>query len=454
MSDLLNLDKAMAVIGSQRTLLGDSVVDVTLAALRAKRANLGVETAVSTPDRPTQRKQLTILFAHISGFTETAQAMPNTQTLNVINLLWRRIDGAITSQGGMVDKHMGDAVMGLFGVPVAAEDDPERVVRAALAMRKALHDFVAEIRGDYALRAETEPESAAVLAALDTLSLRVGINTGPVLVGEIGSGDEYTVIGDPVNVASCLEQKAPKGGILISHETYLLVHGSFEIEPLGPMLVRGKPDPIQVYLVQGNQSRVFSSRGRGVEGVETAMVGRDKELLWLQTSLRDVVKSGKGRVITIVGEAGIGKSRLTHEYERWVDALPIKVNVLKANSEPSMQQVPYSLMRNLFITLFDIHDNDPAPIVEAKLLERMMQLFPHDSPDKLNRRNHALAQLLGLNLEDDLALSFTLEEIEADMIRLALTRYRGQMSEVARKLGIGRSTLYRKMRDLGLEARG
>ncbi len=418
MSSLLDLGRAVAVIGSQRTLLGDSVVDVTLAALRAKQANLGMETAVSTPDRPTQRKQLTILFAHVSGFTEAAQAMPDTRMLNVINLLWRRLDGAITTQGGMVDKHMGDAVMGLFGVPVAAEDDPERAVRAALAMRKTLHDFVAEIREDFAPEAETVRESAAVLAALDALSLRVGINTGPVLVGEIGTGDEYTVIGDPVNVASRLEQKAPKGGILISHETYLLVHGSFEIEPLGPLLVRGKPDPIQVYLVQGNQLRAFSSRGRGVEGVETAMVGRDKELLWLQTSLRDVVKSGKGRIITVVGEAGIGKSRLTHEYERWVDALPIKVNVLKANTEPSMQQVPYSLMRNLFITFFDIHDNDPAPIVEAKLLERMMQLFPLDSPDKLNRRNHALAQLLGLNLEDDLALdtvSQTREDKFADV---------------------------------------
>jgi class 3 adenylate cyclase/tetratricopeptide (TPR) repeat protein len=420
-SDLLNLEKAMAVIGSQRTLLGDSVVDVTLAALRAKREIFGVETAVPHLDRPTQRKQLTILFAHVSGFTGAAQAMPDTRMLNVINLLWRRIDSAITSQGGMVDKHMGDAVMGLFGVPVAAEDDPKRAVRAALAMRQALNDFVAEIRADFELEAETVPGAAAVLAALDALSLRVGINTGPVLVGEVGTGDEYTVIGDPVNVASRLQQRAPNVGILISHETYLLVHGAFAIEPLGPMQVRGKPKPIQVYLVNGEQQQVFSSRGRGVEGVETDMIGRDKELLWLQTSLRDVVQSGKGRVITIVGEAGIGKSRLTHEYERWVDALPIEVAVLKANTEPSMRQVPYSLMRNLFVTFFDIHDNDPAPIVETKLRQRMQQFFPDDSVDQITRRGHALAQLLGLNLDDDLLLSVgsqTREDTFADVARI------------------------------------
>jgi class 3 adenylate cyclase/tetratricopeptide (TPR) repeat protein len=429
-SDLLSLEKAMSVIGGQRTLLGDSVVDVTLAALRTKQAALGMETTVLTSNRPTQRKQLTILFAHVSGFTGAAQAMPDTRMLNVINLLWRRLDGAITSHGGMVDKHMGDAVMGLFGVPVAAEDDPKRAVRAALAMRKALNDFVAEMRVDFELEAETVPEATAVLAALDALRLQVGINTGPVLVGEIGTGDEYSVIGDPVNVASRLQQKAPQDGILISHETYLLIHGAFDIEPLGPMQVRGKPEPIQVYLVNGEQSLAFSSRSRGVEGVETAMIGRDKELLWLQNSLRDVAKSGRGLVITIVGEAGIGKSRLTHEYERWVESLPVNVNVLKANTEPSMRQVPYSLMRNMFVTLFDIHDNDPAPIVETKLLQRMKQFFPNDSGDKLTRRSHALAQLLGLNLDDDLSLPVALQTREdtfADVeqiLRGALTGYR------------------------------
>ncbi|MBE2222408.1 MAG: AAA family ATPase [Anaerolineae bacterium] len=421
MSELLNLEKAMAVIGGQRTLLGDSVVDVTLAALRAKREGYGMETAVPLPERPTQRKQLTILFARVSGFTGAAHAIPDTRILNIINLLWRRLDGAITSQGGMVDKHMGDAVMGLFGVPVAAEDDPKRAVRAALAMRKVLHDFIAEIRADFEVQAETVPAAAAVLAALDALSLDVGINTGPVLVGEVGTSDEYTVIGDPVNVASRLQQKAPKGGILIAHETYLLVHGAFDIEPLGPMQVRGKPKPIQVYLVNGEQLRVFSSRGRGVEGVETAMIGRDKELLWLQTSLRDVVQNGRGRVITIIGEAGIGKSRLTHEYERWVDVLPLEVKVLKANTEPSMRRVPYSLMRNLFVTFFDIQDNDPAPVVEAKMMHQMALFFPNDSTDQLARRSHALAQLLGLNLDDDLSLPVaaqTREDTFADVARI------------------------------------
>lgn len=430
MSDLVNLERAMAVIGSQRTLLGESVVAVTLAALQAKQEALVGKTAVSTAERPTQRKQLTILFAHVAGFTDAAQTMPNTRMLNIINLLWQRLDGVITGLGGMVDKHMGDAVMGLFGVPVADEDDPELAIQAALAMQVVLSEFIAEIRAEFVQDAERLPGATTVLTALDALNLRVGINTGPVLVGEVGSGDEYTVIGDPVNVASRLEQKAPAGSILISHETYLLVHGAFDMEPLGPMQVRGKPEPIQVYLVTGVKTRVFSERGRGVEGVETSMIGRDKELLLLQKGLRDVVQSGKGQVITIIGEAGIGKSRLKHEYSCWLDALPIPVIVLKAHTEPSMKQVPYSLMRNLFVTFFDIQDNDTAPVVEAKLIQQMKLYFPNETMNKLHRRARALAQLLGLNLEDDLLLPDrmqTREETFADVEQLlceALREYR------------------------------
>ncbi len=404
MNARLKLERAIAVIDSQRTLLGDSVADVTLTALRAKRELMGEETAVLPEDRVTQRKQLTILFAKVDGFTEATQTLPNTRMLNIINLLWQRLDRAITDQGGMVDKHMGDGVMGLFGVPVAGEDDPQRAVRAALNLRTALADFIAEIHMDLEDEVANMPEATAVLAALDALSLRVGINTGPVLLGEIGTGDEYTVIGDPVNVASRLENRAPKGGILISHESYQLVHDTFEMDSLGLMQIRGKPDPIQVYLVQNERSCVFSDQSWGVEGVETSMVGRDKELLVLQNSLQNIVRQGKGEVITIVGEAGIGKSRLKYEFEKWMDTLDLDVLVLKGRTEPSMRQVPYSLIRNLFMTYFAIQDNDPAPVVKEKLFQQMWRHFPDDAPERVSCRGRSLAQLLGLDLEEGFSL--------------------------------------------------
>jgi predicted ATPase/class 3 adenylate cyclase len=409
------LRQAISVISGQRLLLGDEVVAVTVTALRAKLAAVenGGETAVSIPDRAAQRKYLTILFAHVSGFTEATQILPNTQMLNLINLLWRRLDGVITAHGGMVDKHMGDAVMGLFGVPIAGEDDSERAVRAALEMRSVLTQFTAEMRAEFAASPALDTGGTGVLAALDALHLRVGINTGPVLVGEIGAGNEYTVIGDAVNVASRLEQKAPRDSILISHETYQLIRGAFDMEPLGPMHLKGKQKPIPVYLVSGVRSRIFAQRGRGVEGVETEMVGRDKELLFLQTSLRDVIKSGKGKVITVVGEAGIGKSRLIHEYNRWVKALPVKVNILRGHTEPSMKHLPYSLARDLFVTFFGIQENDPASVVKTKINQHMERYFPKDTPEKSQQRSRAFAQLLGLNMEEDLELSLLPETFQA-----------------------------------------
>ncbi|MCZ7670996.1 MAG: adenylate/guanylate cyclase domain-containing protein [Chloroflexi bacterium] len=181
------LRRALAVIGGQRELLGGRIVDATVAALQTRLSMIEKkeETAVSSPDRSTQRKYLTILFAHVSGFTKATQTIPDTRMLNVINLLWQRLDGAIAAQGGMIDKHMGDGVMCLFGVPVASEDDPERAIRAGLAMRQALAQFIAEMKAEFAFTTpDGAPGNTSLLAALDTLHLRIGINTGPVLVGE------------------------------------------------------------------------------------------------------------------------------------------------------------------------------------------------------------------------------------------------------------------------------
>ncbi len=408
------LRRALAVIGGQRELLGGRIVDATVAALQTRLSMIEKkeETAVSSPDRSTQRKYLTILFAHVSGFTKATQTIPDTRMLNVINLLWQRLDGAIAAQGGMIDKHMGDGVMCLFGVPVASEDDPERAIRAGLAMRQALAQFIAEMKAEFAFTTpDGAPGNTSLLAALDTLHLRIGINTGPVLVGEIGTGDEYTVIGDPVNIASRLEQKASPGSILISHETYQLVRGAFDIEPLGPMLLKGKQAPIPVYLVSGVQARIFSERGRGVEGVQTEMVGRDRELLRLQNSLKAVVESGRGQVVTVVGEAGIGKSRLIHEYTHWAKSLPVKINIFKGHTEPSMTRVPYSLVRNLFVTVLGIQDNDPAAVVKTKLMQQMQTYFPEEPLKKQEQRSRSFAQLFGLNVEDDMAMPLALAEL-------------------------------------------
>ncbi len=396
------LQHAIDVLEAQRAILGDRVVDVTTTALQEKLQALTADTAVLPPPPPrsTQRKQLTILFANVVGFSGVAETVPDTSMLNVINLLWRRLDEAITSHGGMVDKHIGDAVMGLFGVPVAGEDDPENAIRAALAMRAALSDFISELQDQ--LTPDRPPAgSQAQGPTIANLRLRIGINTGPVLLGEVGTSEEYTVIGDPVNVASRLERLAPLGGILISHETYQLVRGVFDFEPLGPVQIKGKRDPIPVYLALGAKPRRFYRKGRGVEGVETRMVGRDTELHALQRALDRVIKNQVGQIITIAGDAGVGKSRLIYEFTQWVQTQGTAVFILKGRMDQSMKQLPYALLRDLFVTTFGLQDSDPAPTVVEKLQQSLGDLLTEHNAAEWQRRIRSVAQLLGLNSDDE-----------------------------------------------------
>lgn len=399
MKEQERIQRAISTISAQRVLLGDLVVNVTLDALKEQLADLEGDNDVTHPQRTAQRKQITILFANVTGINHIAHIVPDTSTLDIMNLLWQRLDKAITNQGGTIDKHIGDAVMGLFGVPIAREDDPERAIQAALSMRAALSDFANEV---YELVQQSQSLSdAAGNSDVDInppqLQLRIGINTGLVLLGGVGSGDEYTVIGDAVNVASRLERTAPAGGILISHDTYQLVRGVFDTEPLGPVTIRGKSDPVQVYLVLGVKPRRSFLTGRGVEGVQTQLVGRDREMAQLQNALHTAVATGTGQVITIVGDAGVGKSRLMQEYNEWVLAQQQEILTFRGQNEQRTNQQPYALIRSMLSAHFDIQDSDPSHVVEKKLTQGLQQLTQR-SEREVQTRAQTIGQLIGLNL--------------------------------------------------------
>ncbi len=398
MSKREQLQHAIATLDTQRILLGNTVVDTTLAALREQLAALESGGPRQSIQRTAQRKQVTILFANVTGFANVAHAVPDTNMLDVMNLLWQQLDKAITNQGGKIDKHIGDAVMGLFGVPIAREDDPERAIRAALAMRAALSEFVNDLNAQVnSFRPSRSLSNQTNENLIPDLQLRIGINTGPVLLGGVGSRDEYTVIGDAVNVASRLERAAPAGGILISHETYLLVRGIFNTEPLGPVIIRGKSDPVQVYLALGAKPRRSLLSSRGVEGVETRMVGRDEEMALLQNGLQTAVSTGRGQIITIAGEAGVGKSRLIQEFNDWVQAQPEEIPLFKGQTDQRMSQQPYSLIRNMLSAHFDIQDSDSSRRVAEKLVRGMHQLSGWSLEDT-RIRARTIGQLIGLDL--------------------------------------------------------
>jgi class 3 adenylate cyclase len=263
MSEREDIEQTIAAIEARRAVLGDALTDAATAPLRRQLAALDEA-----------RKQVTVLFADMAGFTATAETMDPEDVRDVIRAYFGRLSAAITRQGGWIEKFIGDAVMSVFGIPTAQESDPERAVRAALDMQQGLAELNEQLQRERGFR----------------LGMRIGVNTGPVVVSHLGGrqGEDFAVVGDTVNMASRLEHAAPIGGILISHATYRHVRGLFDVQPQPPLSVKGKADPVQVYVVSGVRPRGFQTLGRGVQGVETPLIGRDADLGQLQDALSAV----------------------------------------------------------------------------------------------------------------------------------------------------------------------
>ncbi|MCI0713962.1 MAG: tetratricopeptide repeat protein [Chloroflexi bacterium] len=386
---IAELKQAIDAQENMRPTLGDAVVDATLAALRSSLAGLEAQVVRSAQ----QRKQVTVLMADVSGFTAMSETMDAEEVTDVMNALWQGLDGAIVAHGGMIDKHIGDAVMALWGADDAREDDPENAIRAALDMQAALTQF---------------PEDHNA-----TLKMRIGINTGPVLLGTIGSTDEFTAMGDTVNLASRLEYAAPVDGVLISHDTYRHVRGVFDVQAQKPITVKGKAEPVQTYVVLRAKPRTFRVSTRGVEGIETRMIGRDAELRALQNAYQTAIDETTTTVVMIVGDAGVGKSRLLYEFDNWIELRPEDIWYFKGRTTPQMQNTAYSLIRDIFRNRFNILESDSVATVLEKFRTSMQNVLDAERADLVGHMigfdfstSQTVANLLGSSSFGKLATAY------------------------------------------------
>ena len=248
------------------------------------------QTALDTTHVEGDLRPVTILFADVRGFTRLAEVLPAEQLVAAINGCFEVLHAAISHYGGEVDKFLGDAVMATFGAPTAHADDPRRAVLAALAMQAALRRLNVQLRKQIGRE----------------LEMRVGINTGMVLAGPIGSTRKraYTVMGDAVNVASRLEHAAPVGSVLIGEATRAHLDHAFRLRQRRSVRIRGKDAPVRSYIVLGEATR---QRRRGHLQHH---VGRDAELNQVRDSLTPLL-SGRRAVMVVEGGMGLGKSALT-----------------------------------------------------------------------------------------------------------------------------------------------
>ncbi|REK23689.1 MAG: hypothetical protein DWQ40_02055 [Actinobacteria bacterium] len=380
------LEESISALEAQREVLGDAI-EPALAALRVQLESL--ERSSATED---QRKQVTILFADVKGFTAMSGEMDPEDVADIMNSLWARLDQVIEDHGGKVDKHIGDAVMALFGAPVAREDDPERAVLAALAMQETIREFV-DAHG---------PEVSA-------LQMRVGINTGLAMLGKVGSTNEYTAIGHTVNVASRLEGQAEPGGILISQPTMSQVVGLFNVEATPPLTVKGVDEPVQAYHVKSAKPRTFRVGPREVAGIQTRMVGRDEEFSLLTSLLPADPDATPGplKLVAIMGDPGVGKSRLVYEFFSHLEGKPHPTWLFRGRAVDSSRSNPYSVLRSILFDRFLIADSDDPATAKRKLSSGLAEFVGEDQAAK---SAPVLGFLVGLDYGNDPALSGLLSE--------------------------------------------
>jgi class 3 adenylate cyclase/tetratricopeptide (TPR) repeat protein len=291
MTDRTLLEQSILALESQRAILGDAVVDSSLAILREKLTTLN-QSVVSQTEQAGERKLVTVMFADISGFTALSERLDPEQVRALINACFSWLVPIVEKYGGVVEKFIGDEIMAMFGAPVAHENDAERALRASLEMMDALVEFNKK--------------------HLTSLGMHFGINTGIVVAGGLGSDgrQQYGVMGDTVNVAARLEDVSETGQIVVGPNTYRLTASLFRFDMLPPVRVKGKSEPIPIHRLMGLKSAPESARG--IAGLKSPLVGRASELKMLVETVSSL-KSRKGSVMSILAEAGLGKSRLVSE---------------------------------------------------------------------------------------------------------------------------------------------
>jgi class 3 adenylate cyclase len=298
-----------------------------------------------------ERKLVTVLFADVTGSTPLGEQLDPEDLKDVLGAFADAMREEIEAEGGTLEKFIGDAVMAAFGVPVAHEDDAARALRAALRMRTRLERLNGELDQRHGLR----------------LAMRVGINTGEVLAASDARPEMGMVTGDAVNAAARLEQNAQPGQILVSERTARSTRG-FRFRDLGPLTVKGKTQAIATLELLDEDTDAIPSRPeRGIPGLRAPMVGRDHELDLLRSIYTRLSASGRAQLVTVYGDPGIGKSRLTREFQAWAEEQNPRPIALKGRCLPYGEGITYWPLAEILKAETGVLDSDPPDVARSKI---------------------------------------------------------------------------------------
>jgi len=310
-----------------------------------------------------ERKHVTVMFCDMEGFTPLVERLGPEEAYAIMDDVYELLIHKVHDYEGTVNEMTGDGIMALFGAPIALEDAPQRAIRSAFAIHKGMARLTDKLKKE---RKEIPP-----------LKMRIGIHTGPVVVGTLGNNlrVEFKAVGDTVNLASRMEGLAEPGASYVTGETFKLTEGFFRFEALGERQVKGKEQPIQVYRVleaSSRKTRFDVSAERGL----TLLVGRERE----QDLLLDAferAKEGRGQAMSIVSEAGIGKSRLLYEFRKTV--ANEDVTFLEGKCLSYSRNVAYHPVADVLRSNFNIQDGDNDSTVIENMKRGLKALGADDA---------------------------------------------------------------------------
>ncbi len=324
-----------------------------------------------------ERRIVTILFCDVAGSTQAASHLDPEEWAEIINGGFARMIEPVYRYEGTVARLMGDGLLAFFGAPIAHEDDPQRAILAGLEITRATLEYAIEVRQRWGIE----------------FNIRVGINTGLVVVGDIGSDLrlEYSALGDAINLAARMEQTALPGSVQVSEATYQLVAPLFEVETIENLQVKGRDELLVAYRILGRKAA--PARLRGIRGLDAPMIGRQAQMEALLAAAANL-REGRGQVVSVMGEAGLGKSRLVSEFSQNLQAFwqepPIWLEGRSFSYETATPFAPFGDLLRRYFSL-------AADMPPATQLERIKSMLPVDSQELAA----SLATLLGLPLEGE-----------------------------------------------------
>lgn len=370
------LRETIEALQARRGALGDALVDAALAPLLLR---LAAVPAQPPDDAPVRRlRQVSVLFLDIVGSTQLVQRLEPEDVQAVVDGALAAFTALVRQHGGEVLRYAGDNLKAAFGADQAREDDAERAVLCGLALLQ-----------------EAGRRGAAVQQAHGHVGFdaRVGVHTGPVVRGG-GIEQDNSLSGLAVNIAARMEQAAPAGGLRISMETFRLVQGCFDVLEQPALQVKGLQAPMRTFLVQGVRERRLRGLRHGADGVTPGLVGRADELARLLRAA-DAVLSPGGVLgaATVVGEAGLGKSRLLAELQAALPAALQTAGLWRASSHPQAQFQPYGLLRDLLFWQLGVRDSDSQEQAQHTFASALRPVFGAAADEQ----TALLGQLIGLD---------------------------------------------------------